>query len=347
MQPIFNCFSGDTKFITDKGVKTFNSLYNNDKVKVLNKDGLWKEATVKKYGKGKLQKITLTSGTVQKQIRASYNHRWILKDGSITTNLSCGDRLMLLPTAEEVNIIPEMFCLGFILGDGSDYNTESSEGVGVRLCAGKVKYAHFFEESGYLKSSMNYNSNDIRYSKNGFAFKQRFLDNKVWKFLNYQQKYSLIQGYVCADGCYDRNMFFTSDERILEMLIEISAVAGYHILNVEKKVRDTNYKQNSVLYTISYRLKQVPQNNWIVKSIDREDLHVHDLWCVEELETKSFTLDGGIVTGNCCVINLKDMLDNGTVINGKMVETPKSFQVACTVATQIVAQVASNQYGLK
>lgn len=39
------------------------------------------------------------------------------------------------------------------------------------------------------------------------------------------------------------------------------------------------------------------------------------------------------------------MLDNGTVINGKMVESPKSFQVACTVLTQIIAQVASNQYG--
>ena len=72
-----------------------------------------------------------------------------------------------------------------------------------------------------------------------------------------------------------------------------------------------------------------------------------DLDDVEEPIKKSFTLSGGIVTGNCCVINLKDMLDNGTVINGKMVETPKSFQVACTVATQIVAQVASNQYGLK
>lgn len=48
---------------------------------------------------------------------------------------------------------------------------------------------------------------------------------------------------------------------------------------------------------------------------------------------------------NCCLINIGDMLDNGTVINGKMVESPKSFQVACTVMTQIVAQVASGQYG--
>ena len=48
---------------------------------------------------------------------------------------------------------------------------------------------------------------------------------------------------------------------------------------------------------------------------------------------------------NCCLINIADMLDNGTVMNGKMIESPKSFQVACTVTTQIIAAVASNQYG--
>ncbi|MDR0531777.1 MAG: anaerobic ribonucleoside-triphosphate reductase [Oscillospiraceae bacterium] len=48
---------------------------------------------------------------------------------------------------------------------------------------------------------------------------------------------------------------------------------------------------------------------------------------------------------NCCLINIGDMLDNGTVMNGKLIESPKSFQVACTVMTQIIANVASNQYG--
>ena len=48
---------------------------------------------------------------------------------------------------------------------------------------------------------------------------------------------------------------------------------------------------------------------------------------------------------NCCLINIGDMLDNGTVMNGKMIESPKSFQVACTVMTQIIASVASSQYG--
>ena len=48
---------------------------------------------------------------------------------------------------------------------------------------------------------------------------------------------------------------------------------------------------------------------------------------------------------NCCLINIGDMLDNGTVMNGKLIESPKSFQVACTVMTQIIASVASSQYG--
>ena len=48
---------------------------------------------------------------------------------------------------------------------------------------------------------------------------------------------------------------------------------------------------------------------------------------------------------NCCLVNIKDMLDNGTVMNGKMIESPNTFRVACTVMTQIIAAVASSQYG--
>ena len=48
---------------------------------------------------------------------------------------------------------------------------------------------------------------------------------------------------------------------------------------------------------------------------------------------------------NCCLVNLEDMLQNGTVISETMIETPKSFVTACNVATQVMAQVASNQYG--
>jgi ribonucleoside-triphosphate reductase len=48
---------------------------------------------------------------------------------------------------------------------------------------------------------------------------------------------------------------------------------------------------------------------------------------------------------NCCLVNLADMLQNGTVVSGTMIEKAHSFSTACNIATQIIAQVASNQYG--
>ena len=71
----------------------------------------------------------------------------------------------------------------------------------------------------------------------------------------------------------------------------------------------------------------------IVQAHDEGTIHWHDM---------DYTLSNIF---NCCLINIEDMLNNGTVINDKLVETPKSFGTACTVTTQIMAQVASNQYG--
>ena len=79
------------------------------------------------------------------------------------------------------------------------------------------------------------------------------------------------------------------------------------------------------------RRRLIPSH--IVQAHDEGAIHWHDM---------DYTIQPIF---NCCLINLEDMLDNGTVINDKLVETPKSFGTACTVTTQIMAQVASNQYG--
>ena len=85
---------------------------------------------------------------------------------------------------------------------------------------------------------------------------------------------------------------------------------------------------------------------WRVSKIERSFRSDAALWCVEEPITHSFTLESGIVTGNCDLIDLEDMLQNGTVITETLIEKPHSFYTACNVTTQIIAQVASNQYGL-
>lgn len=79
------------------------------------------------------------------------------------------------------------------------------------------------------------------------------------------------------------------------------------------------------------RRKMYPRH--LIKAHDEAFLHLHDLDYMLQPMT------------NCLLIDLEDMLQNGTVINGNMIETPKSFQTACTVATQISAQVASGQFG--
>ena len=79
------------------------------------------------------------------------------------------------------------------------------------------------------------------------------------------------------------------------------------------------------------RRKLIPAH--LVQAHDEGAIHWHDM---------DYTLSPIF---NCCLVNLEDMFENGTVINEKLVETPKSFGTACTVATQIIAQVSSNQYG--
>lgn len=71
----------------------------------------------------------------------------------------------------------------------------------------------------------------------------------------------------------------------------------------------------------------------IIKAHDAGILHFHDM---DYFSQK---------ISNCQLVNLKDMLMNGTVISGTMIERPHSFSTACNIATQIVAQVASSQYG--
>ena len=180
-QPEHNCFSSKTEFVTRNGVVSFADCKDGQVVEVLDKDGVWREATVKCYGKQKLQDVVLKKDDEEKLISCTANHRWILSDETVTTALKEGD----------------------------------------------VLYGHL----------------------------------------------------------------------------------------------------------------------WKVDSITECDGALEDVWCVEEPVTHSFTLAGGIVTGNCCLINLEDMLQNETCISGTKIERPKSFMTASTVASQIIAQVASSQYG--
>lgn len=124
----------------------------------------------------------------------------------------------------------------------------------------------------------------------------------------------------------------TTDESILSL-----------IRNSNKEVMEENSNKNATMAATQRDLiagevskdltKRLILPEKISKAHDDGILHFHDAdYFVQPIF-------------NCCLINIGDMLDNGTVMNGKMIESPKSFQVACTVMTQIIASVASSQYG--
>ncbi len=124
----------------------------------------------------------------------------------------------------------------------------------------------------------------------------------------------------------------TTDESILGL-----------IRNENKELAEENSNKNTMLASTQrdYIAGEVSRDltnrlllpEKIVKAHQNGVLHFHDAdYFVQPIF-------------NCCLINIGDMLDNGTVMNGKLIESPKSFQVACIVMTQIIASVASNQYG--
>ena len=349
-QHAHNCFGSNTKFVTNKGLKKFSDFKDGETTEVLDKDGIWREATVRCYGEEPLYTITLQSCRTIKTIKATKNHRWLLKDGSITTNLQVGDRLHLLPKLnEELKIETKedalFFCLGFCIGDGSDSHSSSKGGLSVRLCGRKNEYSYLFEMVGFNKINYKKISDNV-YRISGFS-KQDMLNSRIWRYLNKRQNYMFYKGFYAADGNIGDNGVSTTDERILEMIETISCIYGHHILNIKEIIRDTNYKKQAKIYHISFITSQLTNRNWIVRDIQlsyRGGLK-QKVWCVEEPVTKTFTLESGIVTGNCCLVNLEDMLQNGTVISGVGIDKPKSFRTACTIASQIVAQVASSQYG--
>ena len=124
----------------------------------------------------------------------------------------------------------------------------------------------------------------------------------------------------------------TTDESILSLLRNENKELAEENSNKNTMIAATqrDYIAGEVSRDLTRRIL-LPEH--ISKAHDEGTIHFHDAdYFIQPIF-------------NCCLINIGDMLDNGTVMNGKLIESPKSFQVACTVVTQIIACVASNQYG--
>ena len=101
-----NCFTRDTRFITSFGIRSFNDFVDGDTVQVLSHRGLWRIGTVHCFGEQELQRVTFVNEdkSVRHTVECTPNHRWILYDGEITTELKKGDVLVKSPCDIEGNL---------------------------------------------------------------------------------------------------------------------------------------------------------------------------------------------------------------------------------------------------
>lgn len=155
-----------------------------------------------------------------------------------------------------------------------------------------------------------------------------------------------VENRLMEEGVYEVAKAYIKYRYEHELLRNMSTLDG-KVLSIADNVNETVIQENSnknpaILSTqrdyIAGELSRDITNRLllpeeITKAHEEGIIHFHDSdYYLQRMH-------------NCCLVNLEDMLQNGTVISGTLIEKPHSFSTACNIATQIIAQVASNQYG--
>lgn len=191
-------------------------------------------------------------------------------------------------------------------------------------------------QAGYADNQIAYQIGtfiETKVSRSEKIFTVKMIEDEVFTLLCESNEFNIAKAY---EGYKEVQAFKrqtnTTDESILSLLNRTNEDVMKENSNKDAVLAST--QRDLVAGETSKdlaRRRLLPAH--IVQAHDNGVLHYHDM---DYAMQKIF---------NCCLVNIKDMLDNGTVINGKMVESPKSFQTACTILTQIIAQISSGQYG--
>lgn len=174
---------------------------------------------------------------------------------------------------------------------------------------------------------------DSRYRKRKRAISVEDIQDDVETELMKEQAYEVAKAYIryrhehelMRNGSVIDGKILTIVDGVNEEVIQENSNKNPTILSTQR-----DYIAGEVSKDISNRVL-IPED--IRKAHEEGIIHFHDSdYFVQRMH-------------NCCLVNLEDMLQNGTVISGTMIEKPHSFSTACNIATQIIAQVASCQYG--
>ena len=158
---------------------------------------------------------------------------------------------------------------------------------------------------------------------------QNIIEDKLME----QGHYELAKQYIIYRYVHNVGRELTRTEKSVLKLIR----------GDNEEVQNENSNKNATVNSTQRDLMAGEVSKDIAKKfILPEDIRKADEDCIIHWHDADYTVQP---MGNCCLIDIRGCLDNGTAMNGLLIESPHSFRVACNVMTQIIANIASNQYG--
>jgi hypothetical protein len=319
---IENCLGGENKILTmEYGPIPIKDIVGKT-VTVKTKDGIWRPALVKSYGKQMLyeyhfgKKNKKLQNVIQK-VTATKNHRWFLQSRlnkrkmlthqkCVVDDLRIGDRLDNALNLEEMD--KNAIIHGIVYGDGSEhkkvvYNDIITHIQGkystLRVCKQDSvgeEINNLMCESGYIPKYPPHTKGDAIY----YLGKKPYI--KDLPFCNDPSYISgFIYGWWLADGTKslkNANVWSIStiNEDAVAWVLDYASYGGYHVLGIRKTEHSKGkYPNSKPLYTINLAKSENYQPS--LKRII--EMGIQEVYCLEEPITHSFVLANGLLTGNC------------------------------------------------
>lgn len=314
-----NCFSGDTEFLTDVGVRRLRDMVDKP-TRVRGVGGGWTSAMIRSFGVQSLMRLILQRNNVRREIYATANHRWFVKPNGhgpilkrTTEGLLGGQRLTYVLGRLGARVRPSAFGIaqGIVFGDGSR-QTKLNAAATIVLCGDKnAELLRYFPLSPSMPAEAGIEVKDLP---------------RFWKDLPRIDDcqsflYGWLAGYFSADGCVSNGEYLLASARRehLEFARDLSVRLGIGTNDIRETSRQGfPGRDHSNLYVLpligstlradffllsehrSRFLASPPRDPhpWTVVSVEATD-RIEEVFCAVVPDGKAFTLSGNILTGNC------------------------------------------------
>lgn len=310
-QEVFtNCFDHKTKILTQEFGAVEIGKISGETVHVIAGDGQVRPARINAHGEQDLQRISFRAvkgggGNFRKEVVATPNHRWVLRDGGVTTSLALGDVIAANPDTDG-DIDAKAVVHGLVYGDGTahkgrrDNSTRVSQGrtyASLRVCkqdAVRDEIHDILDAAGYGYTTPPHAKGDRVYYIGKLPYAKELPFTCDPEYIK-----GFIKGWWLADGSkaqFDSTEISTADAEAAQWLEDHAAYAGYTVTMhrvMERREGDGSYANGKPLHFLRMR-KGV---EWKVDGIEYEGRG--EVFCPEEPVTRAFVLANGLLTGNC------------------------------------------------